>query len=167
MKKLNALFIAIFVLSSFIVIKAQKVAHADVAGILTEMPEMKKANEELESIGKKKQEEMVKQQQALQTKAQNYQKEAASQSVQVNQQRESELQRENENLQKIAQAAQKDLSDRQATLYAPIDKKLGEAISAVAKEKGLEYIFDSNSQGLIYKNGLDVTADIKKKLGLK
>ncbi len=46
-------------------------------------------------------------------------------------------------------------------------KKLNDAISAVAKAKGLEYVFDANGQGLVYKGGLDVTADIKKQLGIQ
>ena len=161
MKRLSVLFAAVLMMVSFTVIKAQKLAHADIAGILTAMPEMKKANEQLEALGKTKQAELVKLQQALQDKAQAYQK-AGKQ----DQAKEAEFQKEADNIQKMGQAAQKDVADKQETLYAPIDKKLNDAISAVAKAKGLEYVFDANGQGLVYKGGLDVTADIKKQLGL-
>ncbi|MHC6201264.1 OmpH family outer membrane protein [Elizabethkingia miricola] len=162
MKRLSVLFAAVLMMVSFTVIKAQKLAHADIAGILTAMPEMKKANEQLEALGKMKQAELVKLQQALQDKAQAYQK-AGKQ----DQAKEAEFQKEADNIQKMGQAAQKDVADKQETLYAPIDKKLNDAISAVAKAKGLEYVFDANGQGLVYKGGLDVTADIKKQLGIQ
>ncbi|MDE5483586.1 OmpH family outer membrane protein [Elizabethkingia meningoseptica] len=167
MKRLSVLFAAVLMMVSFTALKAQKLAHADIAGILNAMPEMKKANEQLEALGKMKQAELGKLQQALQTKAQGYQQEAAKQTAQVNQQRDAEIQKEADNLQKMGQAAQKDLADKQEALYIPIDKKLNDALAAVAKAKGLEYIFDANGQGLAYKGGLDVTADIKKQLGIQ
>jgi outer membrane protein len=107
MKRLSVLFAAVLMMVSFTVIKAQKLAHADIAGILTAMPEMKKANEQLEALEKMKQAELGKLQQALQTKAQGYQQEAAKQTAQVNQQREAEMQKEGENIQKMNQAAKR------------------------------------------------------------
>ncbi|OBS12062.1 molecular chaperone Skp [Elizabethkingia miricola] len=162
MKRLSVLFAAVLMMVSFTVIKAQKLAHADIAGILTAMPEMKKANEQLEALGKMKQAELGKLQQAFQDKVQAYQKGGKQDAA-----KEAELQKEGDNIQKMGQAAQKDVADKQETLYAPIDKKLNDAIGAVAKAKGLEYVFDANGQGLVYKGGLDVTADIKKQLGIQ
>ncbi|WP_407484291.1 OmpH family outer membrane protein [Elizabethkingia meningoseptica] len=162
MKRLSVLFAAVLMMVSFTALKAQKLAHADIAGILNAMPEMKKANEQLEALGKMKQAELVKLQQTLQDKADAYRKAGKQDPA-----KEAEIQKEGENLQKMGQAAQKDVADKQETLYMPIDKKLNDALSAVAKAKGLEYIFDANGQGLAYKGGLDVTADIKKQLGIQ
>ncbi|AQX04162.1 molecular chaperone Skp [Elizabethkingia meningoseptica] len=162
MKRLGVLFAAVLMMVSFTALKAQKLAHADIAGILNAMPEMKKANEQLEALSKMKQAELVKLQQALQDKAQAYQKAGKQDPA-----KEAEFQKEADNIQKMGQAAQKDVADKQETLYIPIDKKLNDALSAVAKAKGLEYIFDANGQGLAYKGGLDVTADIKKQLGIQ
>ncbi|NAW51690.1 OmpH family outer membrane protein [Elizabethkingia argentiflava] len=161
MKRLSVLFATVLMMVSFTVIKAQKIAHADVAGILNVMPEMKKANEQLEALGKMKQAELTKLQQAFQNKVQQYQKGGKQDAA-----KEAELQKEGENIQKMGQAAQKDVAEKQEVLYAPIDQKLNNAISAVAKAKGLDYILDANSQALIFKGGLDITADVKKQLGL-
>lgn len=162
MKRLGVLFAAVLMMVSFTALKAQKLAHADIAGILNAMPEMKKANEQLEALSKMKQAELVKLQQALQDKAQAYQKAGKQDPA-----KEAEFQKEADNIQKMGQAAQKDVAEKQETLYIPIDKKLNDALTAVAKAKGLEYIFDANGQGLAYKGGLDVTADIKKQLGIQ
>lgn len=67
--------------------------------------------------------------------------------------------------------ASKDISDRSALLFPPVSKKLSAAIAAVAKEKGIAYVFDlSVSQGfnnLLYsEGGEDLTAAVKAKLGI-
>ncbi|QCX53308.1 OmpH family outer membrane protein [Elizabethkingia sp. JS20170427COW] len=161
MKRLSVFFAALLMMVSVSAVKAQKLAHANIAEVLNAMPEMKKAQEQLEALSKVKQAEIVKLQQAFQTKVEAYQKGGKQDAA-----KEAELQKEGENIQKMGQTAQKDIADKQETLFAPIDKKLQAAVDAVAKAKGLEYIFDANGQALVYKGGADVTADIKKQLGL-
>ncbi|REC49763.1 OmpH family outer membrane protein [Chryseobacterium pennipullorum] len=67
-----------------------------------------------------------------------------------------------------AQAA-KDISAKQTELFTPLQQKIHGAISAVAKEKGINYVFDTASQGannLIYTDGSeDITSAVKTKLG--
>ena len=67
--------------------------------------------------------------------------------------------------------ATKDISDKQAELFPTVSKKLSTAIAAVAKEKGIAYVFDlSVTQGfnnLLYSDGgEDLTAAVKTKLGI-
>ena len=57
---------------------------------------------------------------------------------------------------------------KRSDLYNPIFKKAQDAIDAVAKEKGLIYVFDSSKGVIIYDGGgVDVLPDVKKKLGLQ
>lgn len=161
MKKLGLLFAAVLMVVSFTALKAQKVAHADVAGVLEALPEMKKAQKDLDEFAKLKQNEIEKLHTAFEQKVQQYQEAGKKDAA-----KEEALQKENQQIQQMAQAAQKDLADKQNTLFGPIDQKLRNAVDAVGKEKGYEYILDGNSQALIFKNGPDVTNDIKKKLGL-
>ncbi len=65
----------------------------------------------------------------------------------------------------MSEAAQKDYTEKQQAAYAPIDKKF-EATEKAAKANGWDFIFDSNTMGLIYKGGADATAAVKKELGL-
>jgi len=44
---------------------------------------------------------------------------------------------------------------------------LCDAVSKVAKANGWDFVFDTNTVGLIYRGGADATAAVKKELGLK
>ncbi|MFB0966661.1 MAG: OmpH family outer membrane protein, partial [Cloacibacterium sp.] len=80
--------------------------------------------------------------------------------------KEAELGKTQQNLQQMSQTAQKDLLDRQDAAYAPIEKRLNDAITRAAKANGWDFIFDSATNGLIYKAGPDATAAVKKELGI-
>ena len=67
----------------------------------------------------------------------------------------------------MTQVAQQDLAKRQNEAYAPIEKKVNDAVAKVAKANGWDFVFDTNTVGLVYKGGADATAAVKKELGLK
>ncbi|ADQ82220.1 OmpH/Skp family outer membrane protein [Riemerella anatipestifer] len=166
MKKLSVLFAAVMMFVSMGTAKAQKVATVDVEAILSMMPEKKKADEQLLSVFKAKQAEIQKQAQAWQEEVAAYQKAAATMTEAQRTAKEGELQKKQQNIQQMSEAAQKDYTEKQQAAYAPIDKKFMEATEKAAKANGWDFIFDSNTMGLIYKGGADATAAVKKELGL-
>lgn len=166
MKRTGLLFVFAMVMMSFGTMKAQKTATLDIAGLLNQMPDKKKADEQLEAFSKTKEAEIEKQSKALQAEIEAYQKEATKLSEAQRATKEQDLQKKQQNLQQIFQVAQKDLADRQAAAYAPIEKRLYEAVEKVAKANGWDFIFDANTVGLIYKGGADATPAVKKELGL-
>ncbi|MDY3402591.1 OmpH family outer membrane protein [Riemerella anatipestifer] len=166
MKKLSVLFAAVMMFVSMGTAKAQKVATVDVEAILSMMPEKKKADEQLLSVFKVKQAEIQKQAQAWQEEVATYQKAAATMTEAQRTAKEGELQKKQQNIQQMSEAAQKDYTEKQQAAYAPIDKKFMEATEKAAKANGWDFIFDSNTMGLIYKGGADATAAVKKELGL-
>ncbi|MDY3547702.1 OmpH family outer membrane protein [Riemerella anatipestifer] len=166
MKKLSVLFAAVMMFVSMGTAKAQKVATVDVEAILSMMPEKKKADEQLLSVFKAKQAEIQKQAQAWQDEVAAYQKAAATMTEAQRTAKEGELQKKQQNIQQMSEAAQKDYTEKQQAAYAPIDKKFMEATEKAAKANGWDFIFDSNTMGLIYKGGADATAAVKKELGL-
>ncbi|MRM84178.1 OmpH family outer membrane protein [Riemerella anatipestifer] len=166
MKKLSVLFAAVMMFVSMSIAKAQKVATVDVEAILSMMPEKKKADEQLLSVFKAKQAEIQKQAQTWQEEVAAYQKVAATMTEAQRIAKEGELQKKQQNIQQMSEAAQKDYTEKQQAAYAPIDKKFMEATEKAAKANGWDFIFDSNTMGLIYKGGADATAAVKKELGL-
>ena len=166
MKKLSVLFAAVMMFMSFGVAKAQKIATVDVAAILNMMPEKIKADEQLKAFSTAKQAELEKLATAFQADVQKYQQEGAKLTAQQREAKEAELGKTQQNLQQMSQTAQKDLLDRQDAAYAPIEKRLNDAITRAAKANGWDFVFDSATNGLIYKAGPDATAAIKKELGL-
>lgn len=166
MKQLSVLFAAVLLFFATGTVSAQKIATLDVESVLNAMPEKKAADEKLNALQKVKESEIKKQADDLQALVQKYQGEASKQTEAVNQQREQEVQKKQSDIQQMVQLAQKDMADKSSVEYAPIEKKFNEAVTAVAKAKGYDYIFDSASTALIYKGGPDATADVKKQLGL-
>ena len=158
MKAVKVLFFTAVLLLGVNTAMAQaKLGHIDVATLISLMPETKKANTQMETMSngfKADYDKMVTEYQNL---AQKYQNEAASQSDAMNQTRAKELEDRQQRLQMFAQSAQQ-----------PIFEKAQEAINAVAKEKGLSYVFNTASGALVYDGGgVDLMPDVKKKLGLQ
>lgn len=161
MKKLGVLFAVVLMMFSFTTLKAQKIGHADVAGILQAMPEMQAAQKKLDEFAKVKQGAIQKLSEELQTKIDAYKKSGKRDAA-----KEAEFNKQLQHIQEMGKTAQEDMVKKQNELFAPIDAKLRKAVDAVGKAKGLDYILDGNSQAIIYKNGPDVTNDIKKQLGM-
>lgn len=166
MKKSGLLLGLAMMVMSFGTMNAQKSATLDVAGILNAMPEKKKADIDLEAFSKTKEAELEKQGKSLQAEIETYQKGAAKLTEAQRAAKEQELQKKQQNLQQLLQVAQQDLAKRQGEAYAPIEKKINEAVEKVAKANGYDFIFDVNTVGLIYRGGADATAAVKKELGL-
>lgn len=166
MKKLSILFAAVVMFMSFGVAKAQKMATADVTAILNMMPEKIKADEQLKAFSTAKQAEIEKAATAWQAEVQKYQAGAAKLTQPQKDAKEAELTKTQQQIQQMSQAAQKDLGEKSDAAYGPIEKRLNDAINRAAKANGWDFIFDSATQGLIYKAGPDATAAVKKELGL-
>ena len=166
MKKLSVLFTAVAMFMAVGVAKAQKIAVLDVAAVLNAMPEKKKADTQLETYSKAKQDEIKKQSDAAQALFKKYQEEAPKKTADENKTRETELQTLSDKIQKLTQTAQEDFLKKRDEAYAPIEKKFNEAVSKAAKTNGWDYVIDALSQDFIFKNGPDATSAVKKELGL-
>lgn len=167
MKKLSVLFAAVAMFVSMGVAKAQKSATLDVAAVLSLMPEKKKADADLKAFIDAKQGEIKKKGEAGQAKMKQYQEEAPKKTAEENKARETELMKLNEEIQQMNDKAMKDSQAKQDALYDPIEKKFNDAVAKVAKANSIDYVMDANSATFVYKNGPDITADVKKELGVK
>ena len=166
MKKLSVLFAAAMMVVSVGMAKAQKIATLDVAGILNAMPEKKKADAEITTFVNAKQAEMKKKAEAAQAKYALYQKEAATKTEAENKARVEEMHKLQEEMGQMEDKMRKDATAKQDLLFEPIEKKLMDIVTKVAKANGYDYIMDANSTGLVYKAGPDATPAVKKELGL-
>jgi outer membrane protein len=86
----------------------------------------------------------------------------------MNQTRAKELQDKAARIQSFQETAQKELGAKQEELFAPIFKKAQDAIDAVAKEKGLNYVVNASLGVFVYDDGsLNIIEPVKKKLGIQ
>jgi len=143
-----------------------KVAHIDVAKLLSDMPEMKTAEAELKKLQETYNADIQASMTELKNKYTQYQNEAATQSKEENNKRATELQGFEKNIGEAQQAAQQEFQKKQAELFAPISEKAKAAIEKVAADKGYDYVIDAQAgSGLIVAKGKDLLADVKKSLG--
>ena len=166
MNKLNVVLVAVVMVFATEFAQAQKLAFVDVNSIFTSMPEMKALDQQLQNLQTSKQGELEKQGKSLQDVMAKYQPEAAKQTPAINEQRSQEVQKLQDNLQQLYAAAQKDIAEKRDAGLAPIEKKINDAISKVSKAAKYEYVFDSSTPALLYKDSIDATPAVRKELGL-
>ncbi|MCY1528431.1 Outer membrane protein (OmpH-like) [compost metagenome] len=178
-KLINVFFVAAGLLLTANFAQAQqKFGHLNSDEIYAVLPEAKTAQTTLETLQKQKQGEIEKMISEYQTKlkaAEDKQKTISEANKDVVgkelQQAGIELQDLQGRIETAKTKAETDLRTKQEELFPAVSKKVTTAISAVAKEKGLAYVFDvSLSQGfntLVYfDGGEDITAAVKTKLGI-
>jgi outer membrane protein len=167
MKKFKTLAIAALLFIGSQTFAQQKMAHVDVQVLMTTMPEVKTAQDQLKKIQETYDKEYKNQVAEYQTKLQKYEQESATAGDILNDTRSKEMQDMGSRIQKFQQDAQKTLGDKELELMKPLYEKAQKAIQKVAKAKGITYVLDATSPGtvLFVEGGIDLLADVKKELG--
>lgn len=170
MKKMRSLFIAAVLflgISQTSVMAQAKVAHINVQDLITELPEMKKASEDLKKIGENYEKDFSTMLTEYQNKVQQYQSEANTAGDIKNKERAEEIGQLEQRLQQFQVTAQQDLQKKEMEMTQPILEKARVAIHKVAREKGYDYVLDSTiGSGVLMADGPDLMNDVKKELGV-
>ena len=105
--------------------------------------------------------------QEYQSKVQDYEANQATMNNLVKQSKEKEINDLGNRIQQFQNNAAQELEAKSEELQKPIVDKVKKAIDAVAKEKGFTYVFDSSIPVYIGTDAVDITKDVKSKLGIK
>lgn len=143
---------------------AQKFGKVNTQNIMQSMPEVSKANGELEALQKTKENELKSMQDEFSRKADEYQKAQSTMNATTKEQKENELQTLQQKIQQAYQDGQKELQQKSNELMQPIVEKVRTAIDAVGKAGGYTYIFEEGAAVYAGENVKDVTADVQAKL---
>lgn len=166
MKQLKTLAIAIVLFIGTQVSAQTKVAHIDVQALMTSMPEMKTAQDQMKKIQETYDKDYKNMVTEYQTKLQKYERESATAGDALNETRTKEMQDMGNRIQQFQQTAQKELGQKEMDLIKPIMEKAQKAIQKVAKAKGVNYVLDATTgSGVLFAEGIDLLADVKKELG--
>jgi len=164
MKKITlALLACVFCISATF---AQKYGHINSSEIMKSMPGVDSIQIKLADFQKDLETLHSSMVSEFQTKNDKFNKEAGTMSTAVRKLKEDELRSIQTRIQEFEYNVQQDFEDEQARLIAPFQEKLQNAINEVAKEYKYNYIFDTQIL-LYFDGGDDVSALIKKKLGIK
>ncbi len=147
-----------------------KIGYADVDYILSQMPEAKQVESELQTHNTQLQNQLQAKYQEYQQKLQSYQQSAASMVDAIRQEKETELAQLEQRIQKFQQDAQTSIQKKSSALMEPLYAKVGNTIETVAKENGYTYILNGNVGGVdvvLYADAKNDVSDlVLKKMGI-
>lgn len=136
--------------------------------LLNAMPEKTKADSDIAKYTRAFQEQIETMMKEYQTKGQEFQAKEKTMNEAVKEVKMKEIQDLQNRIEGIQQSAQEKVQTRKQELYTPILDKATNAIKAVAKEKGYDYIFDtSNGFVLFARDGDNILPLVKAKMGIK
>lgn len=167
--KVFFLFVAFFALNSVASAQTIKIAHVNTNEVMNAMPEKSKAEKNLEKYYNELQDQLKVMYTEYQTKLQEYQANAETMSNLVKQSKEKELVDLESRITAFQANAEEEFEGKRAELLAPLLEKIQNAINSVGKEKGYTYILDVATGAAVYigTDAIDVTKDVKTKLGIK
>lgn len=155
-------------LCGFTTANAQKFGHVNTQEIMQAMPEFAKARTDIEALTKQYEADLKSMQDELQKKAEAFEKEESTLPENIKTRRQQELQDMYQKIQQSYQDNQQALAKEQQDRLQAISAKILEAIKQVGTAGNYVYIMDVTS-GIPYISttlSTDVTAEVKKKLGL-
>ena len=161
----NLLFATVLIVGATSFSTAQsKIAHINKQELIKVMPAYTQAQAEIDKLGKTYEATIQGSLKELDTKLKQYNAEAEGKTQEENQKRMEEVEGMKQSLGQYQQQAQKDLQEKEYNLLKPIVENADNAIKAVAKAQGFQYVVDSAM--LIVADGKDLMADVKKHLGI-
>lgn len=165
MKQIKTLLIAaVLILTANNSMNAQaKTAHVDVSEIMSKMPAMLDAQNQLQKLSGTYDAEYKKMVEEYQVKIKKYEAEAATVTEAVNTERSKEVQDMQKRIVDYRDNAQKELQQKETDIVKPLMEKVRASIQKVGKAKGFQYVLDGST--LLLADGPNITADVKKDLG--
>ena len=167
--KISQILLIAFCIGTSLSLSAQKFGYINSQTLLSELPEVKAADAEIQALQtqlEKKGQMMV---QELETKYKELQKREASGEISPKalEDEASKLKLQEAELGKFEQEMQKQVLAKRQEKLQPVIDKVNNAIKMVAIDNQFTYIFDSSAGILLYaQESMDVTSLVKSKLGI-
>lgn len=145
-----------------------KFGHVNSQEIIQAMPEFNAARTEIEQLTKQYEADLQQMQDEFQKKGEAYDKEQATLPENIKQRRQQELQDLYQRIQQTYQDNQQALVQAQQEKMQAVHTKVLDAIKTIGDEGGFVYIMEMGAVLYISTTqSIDVTAQVKAKLGLK
>jgi outer membrane protein len=165
-KVLTLLFISAGILGFSTTTNAQKIGYISADEIIQLMPEAATVQNQLNQYQQSLYQNAQEKNQALQDAVEKFIKDSATMSPSLKEVKRSDLQKQQQELAGENQRIQDQFAQKRQELSAPIQKKLQDAIEAVAKENGYTYIMPKEAL-IVMPPANDIGPLVIKKLGLK
>ncbi|HER09311.1 MAG TPA: OmpH family outer membrane protein [Bacteroides sp.] len=170
MKTFRRITLAAGILCIALAVNAQdfKFGHLNSDQLLSAMPEYDSAQQKIQALRNQYDQEIEQIQVEINRKIEQFNQSEATMTNLIREAKASEIQEMQMRLQNFAQTAQQDLQEQSMVFIQPVMDKARNAISAVAKEKGLIYVFDLSQGNPVYtsEESLEMLPLVKAHLGL-
>ena len=146
-----------------------KFGHINIQKLVTELPEKKAADAQLQAEAAKLQDQLKVMSEDLDKKYTTYLAQRDSLPDLIRATKEKEIQDLDTRIKQYNQMAQQTLAQKEQQLLQPIMQKVQNAITEVGQEQGLIYIFDISSQVVLYHSDKSIDCEplVKAKLGMQ
>lgn len=169
MKALKTYLIVSLCLLATAMVSGQKFGYINSQQLIQQIPQVKEANAELETIKKQYEKQGQDKVSALQTKYAALERKQAQGEISPKQlEVEAQtLEQEKMEIAKFQQEIQQKLVEKSETLLSPLRDRIDAAIKSVATEQGFTYIFDQSMGIILYADeSTNVSELVKAKLNL-
>lgn len=167
MKKL-VLIVACGLLMGNIAIAQAKFGHINSAELLKAMPEVAKAETDIQAYAKTFQDQLQAMGKEYEKKVQEFQAGEKTMTDAMKEVKVKEIKDLEARIESTNQSAQEKVEKKRQDLLQPIIDKADKAIKGVAAEKAYDYIFDSSTGALLHaKTADDIMPLVKAKLGIQ
>ncbi|PSQ92091.1 MAG: hypothetical protein BRD30_02715 [Bacteroidetes bacterium QH_2_63_10] len=157
-RRLSALaFFFTLLLAAAPVAQAQQAGYITEQAVLSQMPEMQKAQKQLQQQVQSERQQLQQKQQQLRQRMQKFQNESNMLSEQTRKERRSQLQKQQQQLQQQMQKLRQQIAQQERELLRPVIDKYRGAVEAVAQERGLDFVI--TEQALVYTDDAEM-ADV-------
>ena len=169
-KKILLFALVMFPVMSFAQ-EAQKIAHANYAELVTSMPEYKLMVDSLQRLVRGQQAELQRIQDTYYKEVSDFVAQQDSISESIKNRRRQDIESIRERGEIYQQEAAQEQTEAEQALFAPIQRKVLNAIIEVGAENNFLYILNSQPEQMsilfFSKNAVDAAPLIKKKLGIQ
>ena len=159
MKKIILSLFVIINISSFKSVSQDlKIGYTNVEYILTFLPETKQVQSEVSAYGTQLQNQLQSKITDFQSKADVFQKSAATMTDLIRADKQEELQNLQASIQKFQAEAQTSIAQREADLFKPLFEKISNAINVVSERENFTHVFSAGGPGadvLLYAKPTD------------
>ena len=167
--KIFAVTICLFSLTSVSAQTAQKFGHIESNKLMSIMPEMTKAQTDLQAKAAEFDTQLKSMREEYEKLVQAFQAGEKSYSDIIKQTKIKEIQDAEQRIQTFSQYAKQTLQKSKEEMLKPIIEKANNAIKEVGEEQGYIYIFDLSAGNILFHSAksVDVFPFVKKKLGIQ
>ena len=149
MKKIILSLFVIINISSFKSVSQDlKIGYTNVEYILTFLPETKQVQSEVSAYGTQLQNQLQSKITDFQSKADVFQKSAATMTDLIRADKQEELQNLQASIQKFQTEAQTSIAQREADLFKPLFEKISNAINVVSERENFTHVFSAGVPGV-------------------